>query len=113
MVLFSATATTNGKANQTWCICRQCVDGFGIPVEFDGEKYRVCGELCAVGQPMSNIDLLSVSTTSTASTLAAKVAAPSPLVCNICRLEVDLSSSLSKPCVSDDDDDDDMISSNN
>ena len=108
MALFSATATTNGKANQTWCICRQCVDGFGIPVEFDGEEYRVCGELCAVGQPMSNVDLLSVSTTSTASTMAA----PSPLVCNICRLEVDLSSSLSKPCVYDDDDDD-MISSNN
>lgn len=107
MALFSATATTNGKANQTWCICRQCVDGFGIPVEFDGEEYRVCGELCAVGQPMSNVDLLSVSTTSTASTMAA----PSPLVCNICRLEVDLSSSLSKPCVYDDDDD--MISSNN
>ena len=112
MALFSATATRNGKANQTWCICRLCVDGFGIPVEIDGEEYRVCGELCAVGQPMSKIDILSVSTasTSTASTMASKVTAPSPLVCNICRVEVDLSSSLSKPCVSDDDD---MISSNN
>ena len=110
MARFSATATRNGKANQTWCICRLCVDGFGIPVEFDGEEYRVCGELCAVGQPMPNIDILSTST-STASTMASKVTAPSPLVCNTCRVEVDLSSSLSKKsCVSDDDD---MISSNN
>ena len=105
----TAAAANMSKA-KSWCICRLCLDGYDIPVEFDGEEYRVCGELCAVGQPMSNIDILSVSTSSTASTMAAKVTAPSPLVCNICRVEVDLSSSLSKPCVSDNDD---MISSNN
>ena len=97
----SKEMATDGKANQSWCICRLCVDGYGISVEFDGEEYRICGELCFVGRPINS---MVESTTDT----NARGTARSPLVCSICREKVDLSSASS--CVSDDDD---MISSDN
>ena len=97
----SKEMATNGKANQAWCICRLCVEGYGIPVEFDGEEYRVCGEICFVGRPISMV----VSTTTNSN---ARGSAQSPLVCSICREKVEISSASS--CVPDDDD---MISSDN
>jgi len=92
MALFSAEAETP-ESEQRWCICRLCVDGFGIPFDINGEEYRVCGELCAVGRPLSHNDCVA-----SASVKAA--AATPPLRCNICGVEVKLSSF--KPCVSDD-----------
>ena len=97
----SKDMATNGKANQRWCICRLCVEGYGIPVEFDGEEYRVCGEICFVGRP---INTLVESTTDS----IARGTARSPLVCSICQEKVEILSASS--CVSDDDD---MISSDN
>ena len=98
----SKEMATDGKANQSWCICRLCVDGYGIPVEFDGEKYRVCGEICFVGRPINSM-VVSTSTNTNA-----RGAARSPLVCSICREKVEISSASS--CLSDDND---MISSDN
>ena len=97
----SKEMATDGKANQSWCICRLCVEGYGIPVEFDGEEYRVCGELCFVGLPINMV----VSTTTNTN---ARGTARSPLVCSICREKVEISSASSYVS-----NDDDMISSDN
>ena len=112
----TAAAAIMGKANRRWCICRLCLDGYDIPVEFDGEEYRVCGELCIVGQPkmLASNDKISVAASScTTADANLDTLQPPPLLCSICWSEVEVEqrpSMSTKPCVSDDDD---MISSDN
>lgn len=108
----TAAAANTSKENQRWCICRLCLDGYDIPVEFDGEEYRVCGELCIVGQPtmlvLSNVSVVASSSFTIADANLNTV--QSPLLCSICRSKVEQTSMSTKPCVSDDDG---MISSDN
>ncbi len=127
MTLFSACEQdiAHRQIVERWCICRQCVYGFAIPVEIDedGGRNRVCGEPCVVGIPkMSAYDcddfdgaaatataaaavVVSVATAGT-SVLAPPLSLPlSTQRCNICHVEVvDPSSSPTKPCISDGDD---------
>jgi hypothetical protein len=102
----TAAAANTSKENQRWCICRLCLDGYDIPVEFDGEEYRVCGELCIVGQPTESVVASSSFTIADANLNTVQ----SPLLCSICRSKVEQTSMSTKPCVSDDDG---MISSEN
>jgi len=104
MALFSATA--DPMENPGWCICRLCVDGFGIAVDVDGEDCRVCGEVCAVGRPLALGDVAPTAANATYVVLATATTSTS-LRCSICRVEVEIL--LAKPCVSDDD----TISSDN
>lgn len=97
-------ATSDAPMNQQrWCICRLCIDGFAIPVDYcNGEEYRVCGEICAVGLPKKKST--AVDGTQNKSVPAAILTTlDSPLHCNICGEEIEVDMSLSKPCVSDDD----------
>lgn len=105
----TAAAANMSNENQRWCICRLCLDGYDIPVEFDGEEYRVCGELCIVGQPTMLV-LSDKSVVASSSFTTADATVQSPLLCSICRSKVEQTSMSTKPCVSDDDD---TISSGN
>ncbi len=121
MTLFSACeeATAHRQTVERWCICRQCVYGFAIPVEIDGNQggHRVCGELCVVGIPRMSADdcddddgAAAIAATSAVATgkfvsVHPLSAPPSILRCNICHVEVvDPSSTSTKPSLSDDDD---------
>ena len=123
MTLFSACeqAIARRQIVERWCICRQCVYGFAIPVEIDEVRgeHCVCGEPCVVGIPRMSADdcddddgaaaiAAAVATLVTAGkflSVPPLSAPPSILRCNICHVEVvDPSLSSTTPCVSDDDD---------
>ena len=126
MTLFSACeredASRRGNNVERWCICRQCVYGFAIPIEIDEESgaYRVCGEPCVVGTPRVSAaaddeddgDAAAIATAGAVVMVTSPanpypVAPHSVLRCNICRVEVDPpppQPSSTGPCVSDVDD---------
>ena len=96
MASVSIAAVEEKKEDEQWCICHQCVYGFGIPFDVDGGgEVRVCGEVCVVGCPSADDDVPSTAV------LNADSAARPSLCCNICGVGVEISIS-SKPCVSDD-----------
>ncbi len=106
MTSVSIATMEEKKEDERWCICHQCVYGFGIPFDVDGGgEVQVCGEICIVGCPTSaDCGVPSTAVLNAASTVCTS------LCCNICVCGVGVKISMSlKPCVSDDE----TISSDN
>ncbi len=94
MALFSADRVAARQNIQRMCICHPCVYGFGIPLEVDGEKFRFCGELCVVGRALFVVAGDDAGMEAAAASASTSSLAPASLRCNICNVEVDLSSSV-------------------
>lgn len=111
---FSIAGIARRTVVERWCICRQCVFGYAIPIEIiydekgDRSETRVCGEVCIVGMSVFDNDNDEDGTTVTIADAAPVEATvttvtfslnPSPeslspvMRCNICRMEGPSSSS--------------------